>query len=108
MAKGEYNKAVPRAKGEADQRLTEAEGYATRRVNEAQGDADRFKVQFAEYVKAPEVTRSRLYLEAMGEVLPQLDRKIIVDEKSGQMLPLLPLDLSGKPQPRPETQTLSR
>lgn len=99
VANGEYNKAVPRAKGEAEQRLSEAEGYALRRVNEARGDADRFKAQFSEYIKAPEVTRQRLYLETMAEVLPLLERKIIVDGKSGQLLPLLPLEIKPKPAP---------
>lgn len=101
VARGEYNKAVPRTRGEAEQKLTEAEGYALRRVNEARGDADRFQAQYAEYVKAPEVTRTRLYLEMMTEVLPQLERKIILDDKAGQLMPLLPLTLDGKPQARP-------
>jgi membrane protease subunit HflK len=92
-ANGEYNKAVPRAKGLADQKVTEAEGYALRRVNEARGDADKFTAQLTEYLKAPEVTRQRIYLETIGEVLPLLSRKIIIDEKAGQLLPLLPLDL---------------
>lgn len=92
-ANGEYNKAVPQAKGLAEQKVTEAEGYALRRVNEARGDADKFTAQLTEYLKAPEVTRQRIYLETIGEVLPQLSRKIIIDEKAGQLLPLLPLDL---------------
>lgn len=92
-ANGEYNKAVPRAKGLADQKVTEAEGYALRRINEARGDADKFTAQLAEYIKAPEVTRQRIYLETIGEVLPQISRKFIIDEKAGQILPLLPLDL---------------
>jgi membrane protease subunit HflK len=94
MANGEYNKAVPRARGEADQRISAAEGYAQKRVNEAKGDAERFNAQLAEYLKAPEVTRQRLYLEAMSDLLPRVDRKVILDEKSGQLLPLLPLDLN--------------
>lgn len=92
MANGEYNKAVPKARGEADQRLRGAEGYALQRVNEAQGDADRFNALFREYSKAPEVTRQRLYLEVMGTVLPALERKVILDERAGQLLPLLNLD----------------
>jgi membrane protease subunit HflK len=94
MANGEYNKAVPRTKGMAAQRITEAEGYALKRVNEARGDADKFTAQLTEYLKAPEVTRQRLYLEAMSEVLPTLSRKIILDSKAGQILPLMPLDLT--------------
>lgn len=96
MANGEYNKAVPRARGEADQRIRGAEGYALSRVNEAQGDAARFNALLAEYVKAPEVTRQRIYLETMAEVLPGLERKIILDEKVGGLLPLLNLDAKAK------------
>ena len=96
VANGEYNKVVPRARGEAGQKVSEAEGYALKRVNEARGDADKFNAQFAEYLKAPEVTRQRLYLETIAEVLPQLERKIILDEKAGQVLPLLQLDQKAK------------
>jgi membrane protease subunit HflK len=96
VANGQYNKAVPQARGMADQKISEAEGYAFKRVNEAQGDADRFTAQLTEFVKAPEVTRQRLYLEAMAEVLPQMERKIILDDKAGQLLPLLSLDQKAK------------
>jgi membrane protease subunit HflK len=92
VANGEYNKAVPRARGEADQRLRGAEGYALGRVNEARGDADRFNALLAEYLKAPEVTRQRIYLETMAEVLPALERKVILDESVGGLLPHLSLD----------------
>ncbi len=100
LANGEYNKAVPRARGMADQKITEAQGYALKRVNEAEGDAERFQAQFTEYLKAPEVTRQRIYLEAVSEVLPQVSRKIIIDEKAGGLLPLLPLDLNKAAAPR--------
>jgi membrane protease subunit HflK len=96
VANGEYNKAVPRARGEASQKITAAEGYALRRVNEARGDAEKFNAQLAEYLKAPEVTRQRLYYETIAEVLPQLERKVILDEKAGQLLPLLSLDPQEK------------
>jgi len=96
VANGEYNKAVPRARGEASQKMTSAEGYALRRVNEARGDADKFNAQLAEYLKAPEITRQRLYYETIAEVLPQLERKVILDDKAGQLLPLLPLDTREK------------
>ena len=92
VANGEYNKAVPKARGEADQQLRAAEGYALSRVNEARGDAERFNALLAEYVKAPEVTRQRIYLETMAEVLPGLERKIILDEKAGGLVPLISLD----------------
>lgn len=106
MANGEYNKAVPRARGEAQQRQSEAEGYALRRVNEARGDAEKFTAQLTEYLKAPEVTRQRLYLETMAEVLPQLDRKIIMDDKASRILPVLPLGEDGPPTPSPTPRVL--
>jgi membrane protease subunit HflK len=100
MANGEYNKAVPRAKGEAERKVSEAQGYALKRVNEARGDADRFSAIFEEYKKAPEVLRQRVFLETMTEVMPQIERKVILDEKARQVLPLLQLD-STQPAPRP-------
>jgi modulator of FtsH protease HflK len=96
LANGEYNKVIPRAKGEALRKVSAAEGYASKRVNEAKGDAGRFNATLAEYVKSPEVTRQRLYLETMQEVLPQLSRKILLDEKAGQIFPLLQLDQKPK------------
>ncbi|MDA0323501.1 MAG: FtsH protease activity modulator HflK [Verrucomicrobia bacterium] len=92
IANGEYNKAVPRARGQADRRIREAEGYQTRRVNEAQGDAKRFTALLTEYLKAPDVTRRRLYLETLNEVLPRLKSKIILDEAARGILPLLQLN----------------
>jgi membrane protease subunit HflK len=96
VANGEYNKAVPRARGIADQKVSEAEGYALRRVNEARGDAERFNALLSEYVKAPEVTRQRIFLETIAEVLPALERKIILDDKVSGLLPLLNLDTQTK------------
>ncbi len=90
-ANGEYNRLVPRARGEAEQKLMEAEGYATKRVNEAQGDASRFSAVLAEYKKAPEVTRKRIYLETMGEILPNVPGKVILDDTASQFLPLMQL-----------------
>jgi membrane protease subunit HflK len=92
VANGEYNKAVPRARGEAEEKISTAEGYAVKRVNEAEGDVARFNALFAEYLKAPEVTRRRLYLETMKEVLPALGRKIVIDQDAASVLPLLPLN----------------
>ena len=100
VANGDYNKAVPRAKGEAERKVSEAQGYALKRVNEARGDADRFSALFEEYKKAPEVLRQRVYLETMTEVMPQIERKIIIDEKARQVLPLLQLDTT-EPTPTP-------
>jgi membrane protease subunit HflK len=90
-ANGEYNREVPKARGEAERMIQEAEGYAIQRINEAEGDAARFRAVFDEYLKAPEVTRRRIYLETMHDVLPQLKAKVIVDDQARQVLPLLPL-----------------
>lgn len=96
QARAEYNKVIPRARGEASQKIEEAEGYAVQRVNEALGEAERFNAVFAEYQKAPEVTRQRMYLETMNQVLNQLGRKIIMDEQATGVLPLLNLNEEGK------------
>jgi modulator of FtsH protease HflK len=98
IANGDYNKAVPKAKGEADENIRAAEGYRFKRVNEAEGDAAAFTAVLQQYVKAPEITRTRLYLETMSDVLPQMGQKIIVDESLRQLLPVLPLSPS-KPAP---------
>jgi membrane protease subunit HflK len=94
----EYNKAVPRAKGEAEQAVRSAEGYALERVNTAEGDAKRFDALYEEYRKAPAVTRKRLYLETMQELLPKVGRKLVLDEKARGVLPLLQLDGAVKEQ----------
>src|SRR5213592_3054195 len=90
-----YNDAVPNARGQAKEREKQAEAYAFRRVNEAKGEAQKFSLLLAEYLKAPDITRRRLYLEAMQAILPSLQRKIIVDDSLRnilQTLPLLPAD----------------
>ena len=91
VANGEYNKVVPRASGEADQKIQAARGYALKRVNEAEGDVSRFNAVFAEYLKAPEVTKRRIYIETMREIIPRLGKKIIMDDEASQLLPLLQL-----------------
>ena len=93
IANGEYNRIVPRAKGEAARMIAEAQGYAQKRVNEAEGDAALFSAVFQQYQKAPDVTRQRIFLETMGNVLPRLSRKVIIDEKGQQVLPLLQLQM---------------
>ncbi|WP_419529251.1 FtsH protease activity modulator HflK [Haloferula sp.] len=95
VANGLYNRAVPKARGEAERRISDAQGYATQRVNEAEGDAARFNALYSEFAKAPDITKRRLYLETMGEVVPRLGRKIILDEEANQILPLLNLDGSN-------------
>ena len=90
-ANGEYNRVIPKARGTAEQRVSSAEGYALRRINEAQGDVTRFRQLLEQYDKAPAITKQRLYLETMGEVLPKLGPKIILDEDARQFLPLMNL-----------------
>ena len=84
-----YNKVIPKAKGEAKQTIREAEGYAVDKINRAQGDTERFLAVLAEYKKAPEVTKKRVYLETMSEVIPKARRKYIMDQKQSSILPLL-------------------
>ena len=88
----DYNQSVPKEKGLAAQLISEAQGYALKRVNEAQGDADRFKAIRTEYQKAKEVTRRRLYLEAMQELLPQVKEIYVIDSKTNSPIPLLQLN----------------
>ena len=91
-----YNDAVPNARGQAKGREKQAEAYAFRRVNEAKGDAEKFNLLLTEYAKAPEVTRRRLYLEAMEAIMPALNKKIIVDDSIKGILQTLPLAQPGE------------
>ena len=89
-----YNKAIPRAKGEAEKVIHEAAGYAMDRINRAKGESERFLSVLTEYKKSPEVTRKRLYLEVMADVLPRVKEKYIIDASQTSILPLL--DLGSK------------
>ncbi len=91
-ARREYNRAIPLAEGEKDQKIQEAEGYGLKRVNEADGDALRFKAVLAEYIKAPEVTKLRIYHETMQTVLVNVKSKNIIDGDAKSVLPLLQLN----------------
>jgi membrane protease subunit HflK len=97
-AREEYNKAVPLARGEAKRLIKDAEGYAIDRVNRAQGDATKFKAIYEEYVQAKDVTRKRMYLESMLEVLPKLENKYIIDSDQKNLLPFVNMGakLSGQ------------
>lgn len=98
QAKAEYNKVIPRAKGEAQETIQKAEGYATERVNNAKGEVARFNSLYREYMKAPEVTQRRIYLETMSDVLPKLGNVIVTDQKGNSVLPLLQMKLKEQNQ----------
>jgi membrane protease subunit HflK len=111
------NDVVPRARGAASRLTEEAEGYRARIVAQAEGDSQRFNSVLAEYQKAPQVTRERLYLEAMQEIYTNTT-KVLIDSKSGSNLLYLPLDklmqmtgqpatAAGAPAPAPATQPAS-
>lgn len=100
-AKGERNRQVPAARGNRDRAISEAEGYHERVVKTMTGRVNAFLAQLAQYEKAPEVTRSRLYLETMEEILSAVDSKIIIDESVRGLLPLLDLGSTG---PLPASQ----
>jgi membrane protease subunit HflK len=90
-----YNTEIPKAAGQANQMLQVAEGYATERVNEAQGDVARFNAVYAEYRKAPEVTRKRLYLETMESLFSEDTGTTLVDKKLDNFLPLKNFNKGG-------------
>ncbi|MFH1122675.1 MAG: FtsH protease activity modulator HflK [Pseudomonadota bacterium] len=91
QAREEYNKRIPQARGDAEKTIKEGEGYALDRVNRAKGDAARFTSLYEEYIKAKDVTRRRLYLEALRDIVPKLGSKYIVDAEQKNLLPLLNL-----------------
>jgi len=91
-AQSAYNRAVPRAEGDAQRTIQEAEGYALDRVNRARGDATRFTALYDAYRQAPEVTRARMYLETLNEVLPKSGRKVIIGGDLDGVRPLLTLE----------------
>jgi len=101
QAQAEYNAIIPRARGAALKTIQEAEGYLLDRVNRAQGDSARFVSLYESYRRAPDVTRTRIYLETMNEVLPNVSRKIVVDEDIRGILPLMNLGpaISGEAKP---------
>jgi membrane protease subunit HflK len=96
-ARGYANDVLPKARGQAAQLLNEAEAYSAAKVQDATGAAQRFVALYDEYAKAKDVTRLRLYLETMEEVLPRVN-KVLIDEQVGkQVVPYLPLDEITKP-----------
>jgi membrane protease subunit HflK len=101
-AEGERNRQVPAARGRRDQAISEAEGYRERVVMQATGQANAFLSRLAEFEKAPEITRKRLYLEAMQDILTQVEGKLVVDESIRSLLPLLEMgeQLQGRKEAR--------
>jgi membrane protease subunit HflK len=98
-ARRDYNKVIPLAEGEKDQRIREADGYRLKRINEAEGDVARFSALLTEYTKAPEVTRRRIYVETLQAVLPSIRSKIVVDDQTRNILPLMNLDAANVDRP---------
>jgi len=86
-----YNQVIPEAKGKAKRTIEEAEGYAVNRVNRAEGDANKFIEVWKQYRTAKTVTKKRMYLETLQEILPKVDKIYLVDEDQKGILPLLDL-----------------
>jgi membrane protease subunit HflK len=89
-AEGYGEDILPKARGMAQQEIRQAEAFKAQRVIRAKGDAQRFDRVLAEYIKAPEVTRERLYLESAEKFLPDT-KKFIMEGGDSRVLPLLPL-----------------
>jgi membrane protease subunit HflK len=96
QAQEQVNREIPKAGGEAARSISEAEGYAIERVNRARGEATRFQAILAEYQQAPEVTRRRLHLEALGRFMTDMKGLYIVDSDQKAMVPWLALDSGPK------------
>jgi membrane protease subunit HflK len=90
-AEEQYNKVIPKARGQAKQIVEEAYGYAAQRVNEARGETGRFLDILAEYKNVPDVTRKRMYLETMQQVMPTVQSVYVLDETQQSPIPLLNL-----------------
>ncbi|MDH5536842.1 MAG: FtsH protease activity modulator HflK, partial [Betaproteobacteria bacterium] len=113
------NDVIPKARGMAARVAQEAEGYRQRVIEQAEGDASRFRQVVSEYNKAPQVTRDRLYIDAMQQVLSNTS-KVLIDQKAGANLLYLPLDkimqmpgvkppeASLKPEPAPAQDSTAR
>ena len=91
-ARRDYNKVIPLAEGQKDQRIREADGYRLKRINEAKGDVSRFESLFSAYLKSPEVTKRRMYLETIQDIFPTTKDKYIIDKGSNGILPFLNIE----------------
>ncbi len=96
-AQEQANREIPKARGVATQSISEAEGYALERINRAQGETTRFEAILGQYEQAPQVTRRRLYLEAMTGFLSDMKGLYIVDKDQKAMVPWLPLESGAQP-----------
>lgn len=95
QAEGYRNDVIPKARGEAQAMIREAEGFRAARVARAEGDVAKFNSMLAEYKKAKDVTRKRMYLETMEEILPGIDKFIVPGGGGGNLLNLLNLNAKG-------------
>lgn len=107
-AKSAYNKVIPRARGEAQETIQKAEGYSIDRINRARGEASRFSQLYREYVKAPEVTKQRLYLETLETILPKIGNKVITGQDGNSVLPLLQMQMDGVKINKPNSNSNSQ
>jgi membrane protease subunit HflK len=106
-ARGYSNDIVPKARGEAAQMINDAQAYRETKVRDAEGVAQRFIAVYEEYEKAKEVTMRRLYLETMEQVLGRVDKIIVDDSMSKEIVPYLPLDQLGKRPARSDQEAVS-
>ena len=90
-----YNKVIPQARGQAEKTIREAEGYALSRVKVAQGDAEKFLETWNAYKNAKDVTRRRMYLETLEEIIPRVGKVFVFEPKANNVLPLLNLNEGG-------------
>lgn len=95
QAKADYNRVIPRARGQAQETIQRARGYASERINNAEGEVSRFNDLYAEYIKAPQVTKQRIFLETMEDIIPKMGNKTITDGNGNNVLPLLQMQLEG-------------
>ena len=95
-AEGYRNDVIPKARGEAQAMIREAEGFKEARIKRSEGDVAKFKAMLKEYKKAKSITKKRLYLEAMEDILPGIEKFIVPDDEGGNLLNLLNLNGNEK------------
>ncbi len=105
-AEAHYNQVIPQARGEAEKRIAEGRGKGVALVNEAKGNVDKFVKLLAEYKKAPDITRERLYLESMESLLARMKSVVVVDPKVEGLLPVFSPGSGSKSLTHRRTDTL--